>query len=134
MYLIKNSSKAKNVVFLDIDTFERAIRFAIQTGVPTQNFRNILNDCTISISNEMKDYIPTIINQVRKEAKELKMIDLAEYKGEEFNIKFPIFDNIYGAVRASTTPALGREGKFNVGVSWQGISKINTNENTNEKE
>ena len=134
MYLIKNSKKSKNVVFLDIDKVERVIRYAVQTNVPAQNFGNILKDCTISISNEMKDFIPTIINQVRTEGKELKMVDLAEYKGEEFNIKFSIFNDVYGAVRASTAPALGRDGKFNVGVSWQGISKINTNENANGKE
>lgn len=128
MYIIKNSANAKNVVFFDADVFERAIRFAIQTNVPQQNFKNILNDCTINISNEMKDYARIILNQVRTEGKEVEVVDLSQYKGEEFNIKFPIFDSVYGSVRALTSSVPGRDGKYAVGLSWQGVSKINTSE------
>ena len=76
----------------------------------------------------MKDYVQPIVNQVRTQGKKLEIVDLSEYKGEEFNIKMPILDNYYVTVRASTSPVIGREGKFVVGLSLQEMSKINTNE------
>ena len=128
MYIIKNSNKSKNVVFFDVDGFERAIRFAIQTGVAGQNHKNILNDYTINYSNAMKHYAQKMLNELRNEGEEFEIVDLSQYKGEEYKIKFSVFNDVYGTVRATTKPIPGQEGKFAVGLAWEGTSKINTNE------